>query len=57
MDFDTKFSNNSCHLSNQSNFSLIFFFQHTYIDLNEKIVYMFLVKSHESKISIIIVVQ
>jgi hypothetical protein len=50
MDFNT----NSCHLSlNKSNFSTKCFFQHTYDHLNEKLVQIFFVKSHELNISIV----
>jgi hypothetical protein len=55
MDFDTKASNIIlvifqmkviCHQN--------ILFQHTYVHLNEKLVQMFFVKSHESKFSIVI---
>ncbi len=50
MDFDTKASNKICIIfQNEVIFSTNFFFQHTYVCLNEKLVHMFFVKSHESK--------
>jgi hypothetical protein len=53
MDFDTKASNIIFyHFSNENKFLTNFFFQQTYAHLNDKLVYMFFMKSHESKFSI-----
>jgi len=54
MDFDIKAFNIYFHISNENIFLANIFFQQTYAHLNEKLVQMFFLKSHESKFSIVI---
>jgi hypothetical protein len=55
MDFDTNASNIILVIFQMKViFHQIVFFQHTYVNLNEKLVQMFFVKSHESNFSIVI---
>jgi hypothetical protein len=55
MDFDTKFSNIILVIFQMKViFQQNVFSQHTYVCLNEKLVQMFFVKSHESNFSIVI---
>jgi hypothetical protein len=53
MDFDTKASNMILVIFQMKiNFQQNVFFQHSYVHLNESLVQMFFVKSHESNFSI-----
>jgi hypothetical protein len=55
MDFDTNISNITFFIiQTKVNFQQNVFFQHTYVHLNEKLVEIFFVKSHESNFSIVI---
>jgi hypothetical protein len=55
MDFDTKASNiNLIIFQIKITFQQNVFFQHTYAHLNEKLIHIFFVKSHESNFSIVI---
>jgi hypothetical protein len=55
MDFDTKVFNIILVIFQMKIFfQQNVFFQHTYVCLNEKLVWMFFVKSHDSNFSIVI---